>query len=197
MCECSVADIYDKKRIKETKEKNPQIFHAISSSLSRKEILLQSTEGVNFIHSKDIIHRNLHPDNFLISCVDQSNGTFIIKLTDFQNSRDISEDKEYTKNENSSGECWVAPESISFTQEQINKSLWKLVDSFIIGLFYYYVLSEGDHPFGVGSEHQMKNITDKNFQVYKDEWEDGKKIWKDKKNAPEKVRAIIFFHYHF
>ncbi len=100
--------------------------------------------------------------------------------------------------EKSLGGCWAAPESLlSSNHQQIENSLLNLVDSFIIGLFYFYVLSRGDHPFdpvGKGEDEQICNIIDKNYQVYKDEW-DGGSIWQGKTDGPEKVRAVIFFSF--
>lgn len=184
MCECSVADIYDETRSK----KNIPQFDAIKKRLSLKDVLLQSTTAVNFIHGKDLIHRNLHPDNFLISCVDAIDEIFIIKLTDFEDSKDREEPlTQKTKRSSGIQGCWAAPESCvgssNVTQPKFDIPALKKIDSFIIGLFYFFVLSEGNHPFGKG-ERQIVNIKNKNYIVYKDEWDAGE---------TKTVRSIIFF----
>lgn len=158
----------DLKTEAEKVQKN-KLFEIISNSLPRKQILQQSTEAVSFLHGLERIHRNLHPNNFLIFCVDPIRDYFIIKLTDFQLSRDIKEDAQNTGTLNKKG--WVAPESFIPKLELTDR-----VDCFILGLYYFYVFSGGKHPFGKGVDDQRTRIKAKNDQVYQDSW-DGKPNW--------------------
>jgi len=83
--------------------------------------------------------------------VDPIRDYFIIKLTDFQLSRDIKEDAQNTGTLNKEG--WVAPESFIPKWNLTDK-----VDCFILGLYYFYVFSGGKHPFGKGVVEQRTGI---------------------------------------
>jgi len=151
--------------------KKTQKMNAIISNLPPKEILRQSTEAVNFIHSKDIIHRNLHPGNFLVVCVDPNNDNFVIKLTDFQHSKKWKT-ASYDLSSVLANEGWAAPESLL---EELQKQSMpnSMLDVFILGIYYYYVLSGGKHPFGESAMDQMDGIRNKNNPIYEDTWTGG------------------------
>jgi len=163
-----VADVIDPKKKDKAKEKTPY-FDSIVASLSHKMILRQSSEAVSFLHGLGKIHRNLHPNNFLVFCVDPTKDDFIIKLTDFQLSKNIKKEPQNTGTLNKDG--WVAPESFNDYAQLDNK-----VDSFIMGCFYFYVLSGGKHPFGKGVDTQRQRIKNENDLVYQPNW-DGKPDW--------------------
>lgn len=171
MCVCSVADIIDPKR----KDCVPNI-DAILGDLSKEEIIRQSSEAVNFLHEEQkMAHRNLHPDNFLIACVDPKRDHFVIKLTDFQRSKDLGVDISDITNTNSkSHPDWIAPEDSRADLRNTSNLLVKR-DAYILGCFYYYVFSGGKHPFGSqrtdGNFGSMLNMNDR-FYTDK-EWDEG------------------------
>jgi len=146
----------------------------IFSKISKKEILRQSAEAVNYLHGLGLIHRNLHPDNFLITATKNKDG-FLVKLTDFQLA------KNWIKNVNCSGsypwsgwrfvpECIVADESNSAASSDVVQT--SETDIFILGCYFYYVLTGGHHPFGKEDE-RMKNIGDQTNNAYKEDWDGG------------------------
>jgi len=169
---CSVADLIDPLR----KVDVPNV-DAILGDLSKKEILRQSSEAVNFLHETlKLAHRNLHPDNFLVSCVDPKRDHFVIKLTDFQRSKDLGVDSsDITNTKNNSHVDWIAPEDSS--ESHLPKETgWPVIrDTFILGCFYYYVFSGGKHPFGtLRTDGNFGKMTDKNDGFYSDEkWDEG------------------------
>jgi len=173
-----------------TKAKDKTIyFEAIVANLPKKEILRQSSEAVGFLHRPqwNMIHRNLHPDNFLIACVDPNKDYFLIKLTDFQLSKSIEKNPQNTGTLNKEG--WVAPES--FRDIELDNK----VDAFILGCYYFYVLSGGKHPFGRGVVDQRTRIKDINDKVYGDSW-DGKPEWNiDQANKNEVIQLMIIIYY--
>ena len=170
LCECSVADLIKPKK-ENPKKISTEMIDAVLTNLTHKEILRQSSEAVSFLHNLGIIHRNLHPDNFLISCVDPNMGHFLVKLTDFQLSKDIQTNPENTGTKAKEG--WVAPESFEVKTKLTNK-----VDSFIMGCYYYFVLTGGKHPFGKGVVDQRTGIRNKDHEVYPPNKWNGGPNWK-------------------
>ncbi len=135
----------------------------ILKALPHKEILKQSTEAVNFLHGLGLIHRNLHPDNFLIQQITGDNNQFIIKLTDFQLSKDWEKDIKMSKS--FSWSSWIVPEhqaaeALSTTGEDSK------TDVFIMGCYFYYVLTGGLHPFGRSFDDRRRNIRDGAHIIY-------------------------------
>jgi len=178
-----VADVINPKRKDEAKKKTPY-FDSIVACLSRKMMLRQSSEAVSFLHGLGKIHRNLHPNNFLIFCVDPIKNYFIIKLTDFQLSKNIKKEEQNTGTFNKDG--WVAPESFNPKATLDHK-----VDSFIMGCYYFYVLSGGNHPFGEEVDEQKDRIKNKNYAVYKSNW-NGSEEWKNTDHySPNRVVIFI------
>jgi len=162
------------------------------------EILRQSTQAVEFLHGLNLIHRNLHPDNFLIACIGPNSlqRKFVVKLTDFQYSKNLNKLK-LSLSETLGSDGWVAPESLyanTATRQQLddeeiiqefcvlinekgdeeNKEmrmeLIKKTDSFILGCYYYFVLSGGKHPFGDTRDVRWLTIKKINSNVYQPNW---------------------------
>lgn len=168
-CACSVGDV-----IRNESRIPPDVkISAISANFNHKEMLRQSFEAVSFLHGLGKIHRNLHPNNFLISCVDLNKEQFLIKLTDFQLSKEVIKNKK-GQSGTQARDGWVAPETFNLKSELTDK-----VDAFIMGCYSYYVLSKGNHPFGISSLERTNNIEDKcdTSEVYKPDWEGGED-WK-------------------
>lgn len=185
LCECSVADIIHPELIKKVHEKTPY-FSDILMNLSHKEILKQSSEAVCFLHDRNKIHRNLHPQNFLIACVDPINKDhFLIKLTDFQLTKNIKIQPKNTGSNPKDG--WVAPEAMSYSKD--DEPLTIKFDSFLMGCYCFYVLSGGHHPFGKGVAIQKGRISCDQDEVYEDEWDGGE-------NWPTRTTPFHNFAYY-
>ncbi len=176
-----MADLIDPNR-KEVIQKKIPYYAGILANFTRREILKQSSEAVSFLHGLNMIHRNLHPDNFLISCGDPNKGPFRIKLTDFQLSIDIRKKHDLSGTMYKDG--WVAPESCNKSEIKLDDKL----DAFIMGCYYFYVLSGGTHPFGKGVDTQLLRITNNNDTVYHEEW-DGKPDWGT--NSADQVYTLL------
>lgn len=172
-CDCSVADIIDPSRKVALKTgKSPDVaMVSFLDNINHKEILRQSSEAVSFLHGLGHVHRNLHPDNFLIFFVDQNKERFLIKLTDFQLSKNLNTNKVSSGTMAQNG--WVAPESF------LGIEITYKMDAFIMGCYYYYVLSGGKHPFSDENKTPtpvatiMDRIYDQKCEVYQPSWNGG------------------------
>lgn len=140
--------------------------------------------AVDFIHSENIIHRNLHPDNFLIYGVEPNKDQYLIKLTDFQRYKNMTENLENTGTLNSEG--WDAPENFPNSEEELSSK----TDVFILGCYYFYVLSGGNHPFGSDAVDRqgMKGIKWKDNGIYRNDWNGGSH-WNA--SHPNKVNTLL------
>ena len=157
LCECSVADVIEVNR-------NPgRAPLDIFDHLPHKEILHQSAKAVDFLHKLNLVHRNLHPDNFLVCRI--ADNHYIIKLTDFQCTKNFVDQREFSGTLGSGG--WIAPEG----QDELDPSK---TDVFILGCYFFYVLSSGKHPFGMGPIKRKERMLKPNDQVYDElNWKGG------------------------
>ncbi|KAL8185749.1 UNVERIFIED_CONTAM: hypothetical protein K2H54_057523 [Gekko kuhli] len=87
----------------------------------------QIVEGVAYIHSKELIHRDLKPLNILISKEDK------IKISDFGLVTTCVDDPSVQRTENRGTKSYMAP-------EQAGKSYGKEVDIFPLGLILFEML---------------------------------------------------------
>jgi serine/threonine protein kinase len=88
------------------------------SLLLKLKIALDAAKGMDFLHQSNILHRDLKPDNLLISTLSPDAQT-IAKLSDFGTSRSQNHNKKYTQSIGTP--CYMSPVSIRmktlFTKE--------------------------------------------------------------------------------
>ncbi len=110
---------------------------ATSSQLNTWSCLRQITDGLRHIHKQGIQHRDIKPTNILLK--QRDDGLYFL-ISDFDLGHFEKENSDHKKPYGTIG--WAAPE------------LWKggvrttAVDVFSLGCVFYYVLTEGCHPFG-------------------------------------------------
>lgn len=176
-CICSVSDLYTQQN--NTRWVDTNKIDEVKKSLSPKTIIRQSTNGVEFLHSLNLVHRNLKPSNFLIAKINENE--FIIKLSDFRTAKDLSSAEAHEHSGFRGQDGWVA--SVPPNSEGVQKSQLS-EDVFILGCFYYYVLTKGSHPFDNGGK-RTENISDQNYKVYLESWNP-----LDIKERPGDIQAI-------
>lgn len=108
------------------------------------QVLLQMAAGLEFIHEKGIIHRDVKPGNVLISY----DNPAVIKWADFGMSRAVTiGSKTFSWSELKGTERWMAPELIVANEEDKVRGS-KKCDIFALGCVFFFFLVPGKHPFG-------------------------------------------------
>ncbi|EFO85805.1 hypothetical protein CRE_01627 [Caenorhabditis remanei] len=158
LCIASLNDFVERKELQE------------NVSLSLKDILRQSTDGLAHLHASKIVHRDMKPQNVLITMASQR-GEMRAVISDFGLCKRVQPGKNSISRGIASGlagtDGWIAPEVL------ISASTSYPVDIFSLGCIFYYVLTAGTHPFGK-SLHRQANIVNGEFSLNKladlDDW---------------------------
>ena len=108
-------------------------------------ICVNIASGIEFLHAKNVLHRDLKPQNILYKTRPQ----FIVKISDFGLSKilqgvKIGAQSESVLHSRAGTRCWMAPELLGNKPKAHSKAS----DIFSCGLLFHYVLAKKKHPFG-------------------------------------------------
>nr|CAH0103924.1 unnamed protein product [Daphnia galeata] len=120
----------------------PQLYRGIIPMPSDQEVLLQMAQGLEYIHSQGLIHRDVKPHNILIS----GDNPAVIRWADFGMTRAvITGSKTFSWSKLQGTDRWLAPELIEASQE-------KKIRGRI-------------HPFGDGDDYSTKKNIKEQKQI--------------------------------
>jgi serine/threonine-protein kinase/endoribonuclease IRE1 len=124
-----------------------------------REVLYQIANGLRYIHSRNLVHRDVKPDNILISMTTPVQ----MKLSDFGYVKKISPQGTYTQSGLKGTLIWMAPEILELADESSSELPHGSIqsDTFAAGCVFFYFLTRGKHPFG-NSFKIPGNIVDNN-----------------------------------
>jgi serine/threonine protein kinase len=127
-------------------------------------VFLQLAEGLEYIHSENLIHRDIKPGNVLIY-VDPNTRQITMKLADFGLSKSVNERGSYTMKSGVKGtNTYLAPELL-LKLMKINETLGRGTvksDVFALGLVFAYLLLKGHHLYGSNEIEIYNNIVANN-----------------------------------
>ncbi|XP_067089079.1 serine/threonine-protein kinase/endoribonuclease IRE1 [Osmerus mordax] len=115
-------------------------------------LLHQTMSGLAHLHSLNIVHRDLKPHNILVS-MPNAHGRVRAMISDFGLCKKLAVGRHsFSRRSGVPGtEGWIAPEVLS---EDCKDNPTCTVDIFSAGCVFYYVVSQGSHPFGKSLQRQ-------------------------------------------
>ncbi|XP_034567398.1 serine/threonine-protein kinase/endoribonuclease IRE1-like isoform X2 [Notolabrus celidotus] len=115
-------------------------------------LLQQTMSGLAHLHSLNIVHRDLKPHNILVS-MPNAHGRVRAMISDFGLCKKLAVGRHsFSRRSGVPGtEGWIAPEVLS---EDCKDNPTCAVDIFSAGCVFYYVVSQGCHPYGKSLQRQ-------------------------------------------
>ncbi|KNC54557.1 uncharacterized protein AMSG_10407 [Thecamonas trahens ATCC 50062] len=102
----------------------------------KRKLLFEAASGVAFLHSLGIVHRDVKPQNILLA------KDWTAKVADFGLGAELDRGRSSFDTHTAGTLGWLAPEALA------GERCTRAVDVFGLGCVAYYVLTNGDHPFG-------------------------------------------------
>ncbi|XP_057371817.1 serine/threonine-protein phosphatase 6 regulatory ankyrin repeat subunit A-like [Daphnia carinata] len=154
LCDASLAQVF-------LKEDDPRKYKGPALP-NNFEVFSQLASGLKYIHSQNVIHRDIKPQNILISGRRTAQGEKItIKWADFGLSRAVNARGTFTMSGIRGTLLWFSPEEMKIMggNQRIEDTRGSTKsDVFAEGLVFGYILLKGRHIYGENELEIMNNI---------------------------------------
>lgn len=121
-----------------------RLFSRNLTDLQASQVIKSLIQGIAYIHERQIVHRDIKPDNILLQRDD--NDCLDVKIVDFGLSAVFNLTKGAT--EKAGTLSYMAPEQIA------NSNYSKKVDIWATGIIMWKLLAGGDHPLYTKGDSQ-------------------------------------------
>lgn len=124
-----------------------------------EQVLYQIADGLDYLHSKSLVHRDIKPGNILIS----KDGK--VKLSDFGLCKQMSLKDTVTMSGFRGTLHYTPPEFLPLTNIQNLTHQVRATpasDIFSVGCVFFVFFTRGIHPFGNDIDKALNNIREKN-----------------------------------
>ncbi|XP_052869264.1 serine/threonine-protein kinase/endoribonuclease IRE1 [Anopheles cruzii] len=159
LCAATLQDYVDGKASSAVPAATTVTVSLLRQKISALNILRQATSGLMHLHALSIVHRDIKPQNILLSLPDNRQRVRAM-ISDFGLCKKLNYGKaSFSRRSGVTGtDGWIAPEM------QRGQRATTSVDIFSLGCVFYYVLSDGFHPFGDNLKRQA-NILSGEFDL--------------------------------
>ncbi|XP_032797168.2 uncharacterized protein LOC116933517 isoform X2 [Daphnia magna] len=130
------------------------------------KVFSQLANGLEYIHSKKLIHRDIKPCNILIMKSPGKYQEIIIKWSDFGLAKSVNEKGLHSWTGVKGTKTWYAPEVLEKLingEKAKEEEFWGTVksDVFVLGLIFGYLFLKGEHLYGSSKKEIHENIIEK------------------------------------
>jgi serine/threonine protein kinase len=115
--------------------------------------------GLAYIHSEKLAHRDIKPGNILFQLNEASDFPFTFKISDFGLVKMTSEEGTFYQSGIRGTLQYMAPEKLA--DEDFFQRGTQTADVFAMGCVFYFFLTNGQHPFGKRHSITVNIINDK------------------------------------
>lgn len=152
-CPASLADLVER----------PLEFSAHAPLLEPRNAFKQITAGLQHLHSLSIVHRDIKPQNILVTLTGQNKLRMLLSDFGLSKRMDGVAQSSFSQSVNQPGGTvgWRAPEVLQghcaalAAESDESARLTRAVDIFSLGCVAFYMLTGGAHPFGTQYEREM------------------------------------------
>ena len=120
-----------------------------------KVVIQQLADGLEYIHSKQLVHGDIRPENVHIFVPTNGSPAAVVKWAGFALFKQLDKLGGCSLTQVKGSLIWMAPEMIELYLLKITSPsttpVWKRLqraDVFASGLLMFYYLTDGFHPFG-------------------------------------------------
>lgn len=153
-CPASLADLVER-----------PVEHAqLAQYLEPRNAFKQITAGLQHLHSLSIVHRDIKPQNILVTLTAQNKLRMLLSDFGLSKRMDGLAQSSFSQSINQPGGTvgWRAPEVLQGhrplvprPESEESARLTRAVDIFSLGCVAFYLLTGGKHPFGTQYEREM------------------------------------------